>query len=131
MPRPLSAVPSAEKGDPWVAPTNISLRRGEACLAPFQHAGGGTHGSPLRISLLVGARHASPCFSMPAAEKGDPWVAPTNISLRRGAACLALFQHAVGGEGRPMGRPYEISLADLRNVQRPPTGISCGEQCGK
>src|ERR1700730_10053087 len=110
-----------------------------------------THGSPLRISLFVGARHASPSFSMPSAEKGDPWVAPTNISLRRGEACLAPFQHAAGGEGRtlgrpyeylssqgrgmprpcfsmpavdegrPMGRPYEISLADFRNVRRPPT----------
>src|SRR3984893_13040260 len=140
-----------------------------------------THGAPLRISLFVGARHASRCFSMPAVDegrpmgrpyeylslygrgmprplsarrrwmKGDPWVALTNISLCRGEACLALFQHAVGGEGRPMGRPYEylssqgrgmprpcfsmpavdegrpmgspyeISLADFRNVRRPPT----------
>jgi hypothetical protein len=29
------------------------------------------------------------------------------LSLRRGEACLALFQHAGGGEGRPMSRPYE------------------------
>src|ERR1700680_4386688 len=69
-----------------------------------------THESPLRISLFVGAPHGSPCFSRPAAEKGDPWVAPTNISLRRGAACLALFQHAVGGEGRPWVAPTNISL---------------------
>src|SRR3984893_10752561 len=78
-----------------------------------------THESPLRISLFVGARHTPPCFSRPAGEKGVPWVAPTNISLRRGAACLALFQHAVGGEGPPMGSPYEYLSSWGRGTPRP------------
>src|ERR1700738_3684432 len=107
MPRAVSA---RRRWDPWVAPTNISLRRGAACLALFQHAVGGEGRpwvAPTNISLFVGRRDAFRCFFMTAAGMRDPWDAPTNISLRRGAACLALFQHAGGGEGGPMGRPYE------------------------
>src|ERR1700730_8066552 len=106
-------MPSAEKGDPWVAPTNISLRRGEACLAPFQHAAGG-EGRPM------GRPHqylSSEGRGMPRAVsacrrwmKGDPWVAPTNISLRMGEACRALFQHAGGGRRATHGSPLRISL---------------------